>query len=434
LRNSGWSGTKVFIITLVLLALASSSVAADFSQHDWRYVKDIMLPSGLQPESLVELVPDREVFAGAAGSLADLRIISNENMEMPYKLEISEAECQVTSSPVSLLDEGYIPSSYNIFTAELGQEGILHNEIEIEIVSSNFRRTATVESSDDGATWMKIATQTIYDFTVEERNFTTRDTQVRYPDSTARYVRVKIADEGEGPLDIVGATISFVKETQAREVPWSSSILNVSRDTDQRTTNVEIDLGTPGLPSHRLTISVPDVNFYREVSLESSIDRENWSTIIRRAEIYAFDTPKFVDKSLTITYPETTSRYLRLVIHDEDSPPLTVQEVNVWGLWRRLVFVADPQQSYKLYYGNAEAQRPTYDIGRLFPYLLTDELPEAELSAQTTNSYFVEKKPPFSERFPWLLPTVVAVAAVLVVLLLFRIFRQARKILPPPQE
>lgn len=301
---------------MVLLALASSSVAADFSQRDWRYVKDIMLPSGLQPESLVELVPDREVFAGAAGGLADLRIISNENIEMPYKLEISK----------------------------------------------------------------------------------------------------------------------FVKETPAREISWTSAILNVSRDASQRTTNVEVDLGTPGVPNYRLTINVSDVNFYREVTLETSIDRENWSTIMQRAEIYAFDTPKFVGKSLTITYPETTSRYLRLVIHDEDSPPLTIQEANVWGLWRRLVFVADPQQSYKLYYGCAEAQRPTYDIERLFPYLVTEELPKAELSAQTTNLHFVEKKPPFSERFPWLLPTVVAIAAVLVALLLFRIFRHARKLLPPPHE
>ncbi len=428
------SGIRVFIITLVLLALASSSVAADFSQRDWRYVKDIILPSGLQSEDLVELVPDREVFAGAAGGLVDLRITSDENMEMPYKLEISKAERQVTSSPVALLDEGYVPGSYNIFTADLGRDGILHNEIEIEIGSSNFRCTATVESSNDGATWMRIAAQTIYDFTVEERSFTTRETRVRYPESTARYVRVKIADEGEGPLDIAGATIFFVKETPAREIPWTSSILNVDHDAGQRTTNVEVDLGTPGLPSHRLTISVPDVNFYREVTLETSRDRENWSTIMQRAEIYAFDTPKFAGKNLAITYPETTSRYLRLVIHDEDSPPLTVQEVNVWGLWRRLVFVADPQQSYKLYYGAAEAQRPTYDIERLFPYLVTEELPEAKLGPQTTNSYFVEEKPPLSERFPWLLPTVVAVAAVLVALLLFRIFRQTRKILPPPEE
>ena len=296
---------------MVLLAVASSSVAADFSQRDWRYVKDIVLPSGLQAQDLVELVPDREVFAGAAGGLADLRIISDENIEIPYRLEVSK----------------------------------------------------------------------------------------------------------EG--------------TPAREMPWTSSILNVPRDAGQRTTNLEVDLGTPGLPSHRLTISVPDVNFWREVTLQTSTDRENWSTIMRGAKIYASE---FTGESLTITYPETTSRYLRLVIHDEDSPPLTVQEVEVWGSWRRLVFVADPQQSYKLYYGNADARRPIYDIERVFPYLATEELPEAELRAQTTNLYFVEKKPPVSERFPWLLPTVMAVAAVLLALLLFRVFRQARIILPPPQE
>ena len=155
---------------------------------------------------------------------------------------------------------------------------------------------------------------------------------------------------------------------------------------------------------------------------------------MRRAEIYAFDTPKFVGKSLTITYPETTSRYLRLVIHDEDSPPLTVQEVNVWGLRRRLVFIADPQQSYELYYGNEEARRTSYDIERVFPYLATEKLPEATLGPQTTNPYFVEEKPPVSERFPWLFPTVVAVAAIVVALLLFGIFRQVRKSLPPPKQ
>jgi hypothetical protein len=311
LRNSCLSRIRAFVITLVILALASSSVAAEFSQGDWRYVKDIILPPGLQPEDLVELVPDPEVFAAAAAGLADLRIMSDDNSEIPYKLEVSS------------------------------------------------------------------------------------------------------------------------KGTPARDMLWASSILSVSRDTVERTTNVDIDLGTPGLPSYRLTIGVPDVNFYREVTLEASTDRENWSTIMRGAKIHASE---FTGESLTITYPETTSRYLRLVIHDEDSPPLTVQEVEVWGLWRRLVFVADPQQSYKLYYGNADARRPTYDIERVFPYPVTEELPEAELGPQTVNPHFVEQKPPVSERFPWLLPTVMAVAAVLLALLLFRIFRQARKVLPPPQE
>ncbi len=434
MRNSYLYWIKITLVFLVLLMLVSSSAAADFSQRDWSYVKSIALPAELQPEGLVEIVPDREVFAGAESGLADLRIISGDNEEVPYKLEVSKAESERTSFAVSLQDKGYIPGSHNIFTADLGREGILHNEIEIKTSSANFRRTATVESSNDGAAWMRIAEQTVYDFTVKERGFTTRDTRVRYTESTARYLRVKIADDGEGPLEITGATVFFVKETPAREIPWQAFILDISRDSSQRTTNVEVDLGTPGIPSYRLSIDVPDTNFYREVTLETSTDRRQWRTIMRRAEIYAFDTPKFVGRSLSITYPETTSRYLRLVIHDEDSPPLTVQGVNVWGLRQRLVFAAEPQQSYRLYYGNVRAKKPSYDIEQVFPYLVTEKLPEVRLGPQTTNPDFVAKKPPVSERFPWLFPTVIAIAVIVVALLLVGIFRQARKVLPPPKE
>jgi len=65
---------------------------------------------------------------------------------------------------------------------------------------------------------------------------------------------------------------------------------------------------------------------------------------------------------------------------------------------------------------------------------VTEQLPEAKLGSQATNPDFVEKKPPLSERFPWLFPTVVAVAAILVALLLIGIIRQARKVLPPPSQ
>lgn len=425
---------KLFLIVFMLLWLVSSGAVADFSQRNWRYVKDIVLPPGIQPQTIVELSPDKEVFAGAAGGLADLRVISGDNKEIPYKLEISQTEHKRTSFKVSLQDKGYLPGEHSIFTADLGQAGILHNEIEFRTPANDFRHRAVVETSNDGVTWLRIGEQTVYAFTVKERGFTTRNTSIRYPESTARYLRVTISDDGEGYLEVYSATVFYVKETPAREISWESSVLSTSRDEAQRTTNVEVDLGTPGLPSYRLDISVPDVNFYREVTLQSSPDRQDWKTLVRGADIYAFDTPKFVGNSLVMDYPEATSRYLRLVIHDEDSPPLTVQGVRVWGLWRRLVFAADPQQSYQLYYGNANAKRPSYDIERVFPYLATEILPEAEISPQADNPYFKEEKPPVSERFPWLFPVVIAIAAVIVALLLVGIFRQVRKALPPPRE
>jgi hypothetical protein len=432
--KSSLRGFRIVLAAGILLLLASAGAAADFSPGDWRYIKDVVLPPGIQNEALVEIAPDIEVFSGASGGLADLRITGGDGREIPYKLEISRAESERTSFAVSILDKGSVPGSHTVFTADLGRAGILHNEIEFRTPAEEFRRQATVETSQDGAVWMLVAEQTVYAFTVKERGFTTRNTSIRYPESTARYLRVRIADEGEGPLEITGATVFYVKETPAREIVRQASILSIDRDDAAGTTNVVIDLGAPGIPSHRLAIDVSDVNFYREVTLQSSRDREQWDTLVRGAEIYAFDTPRFVGSSLALSYPEATSRYLRLVIQDEDNPLLDVRGVKVWGLYRRMVFYAEPGQSYRLYYGNPEAGKPSYDIERIFPYLITEGLPEAEIGSQYANPSFEEKKPPVSERFPWLFPVVIAVAAVIVAFLLVVVFRQVRKALPPPQE
>ena len=417
--------------------MGSQGVLADFSLRDWQYAKPISLPDVLGQDSLVEITPDREVFAGSVPGLADLRIIADTGTEVPYKLEVSPATTQRTSFQVNISDKGYVPGQYTSFIADLGRSGILHNEIEFQTSSTNFRRTAIAETSNDRVTWARVTEQTVYDFTVRERNFTTRNTRVRYPESTVRYLRVRIADDGSGNIEISGATVFFVKETAAREGIWPATIVDVSRDTSQRTSLVLIDLGSPGLPTHRLAIKVNDVNFHRGVTLQASADRETWMTILSRSEIYAYDTPKFVGSSSVISYPETTLRYLRLIIHDEDNPPLNIQGVTVWGLQPRLVFSVKPGQSYQLYYGNREARRPSYDIERIFPYLVTDDLPESRLGPQALNKGFVEKKPPLpplSERLPWLLPTVIGVAVVLVALLLLGIVRQARKVLPPPPQ
>ncbi|MCH8205888.1 MAG: DUF3999 family protein [Chloroflexi bacterium] len=430
-------------LTLTVAGLATSILVvsqafADFSLTEWRYVKPINLPSALREEGLVELLPDSEVFANSTLGLVDLRIIAGDGAEVPYKAEVSRAERQQTSISVALRDKGYVPGKYTTFVADLGREGVLHNKIEIRTPSSNFRRTAIVEASDDGATWTRIAEQQVFDFTVKEIPLTSRDTRVSYTDSTARYLRVQISDEGEGPLEIAAASVFFAKETLAQEVRWPVSILGASRDTDRRVTLVELDLGAQGLPSHGLAIDVPNVNFYREVDLETSSDREEWRRLASRSAIYAYDTPKFVGDSLALTYPETTDRYIRLTIHDEDNPALSVQAADVWGLQRRLLFSADPGQSYKLYYGNTEARRPSYDIERVFPYLATEDLPEAALGAHVDNPQFVEEippappPPPVSERLPWLFPAVVSVAAGVVGLILFGVLRQARKVLPPP--
>ena len=73
----------------------------------------------------------------------------------------------------------------------------------------------------------------------------------------------------------------------------------------------------------------------------------------------------------------------------------------------------------------------------MFPYLVTENLPEVQLGAHTANPFFVEPLEPvkpakaFTERDTWLLPTSMIVAGLLIGLFLANLLREVRKLLPP---
>ena len=341
------------------------------------------------------------------------------------------------SFPVRIRDLGFVRGQFTSFIADIGQEGLLHNEIEVFTNSQNFQRDVTVEGSNDATTWtvLKEATR-IFDFTLKERDFTARNTRVRYPESTARFLQVRIINDGEEPLNITGASVFSVTETQAEEASYPASIRKRTEDNTNRRSLIVFDLGSKGLPTNRLTIRTPHVNFYREVVLEGTgdIDAPSWSLIQRSGVLYSYDTLKFVGDQLTLSYPETTFRYLRLTIDNEDNPLLPVEGVDVFGVPRKLIFQAQPDASYKLFYGNTKARAPSYELERILPFLETENLPIGALGPQTDNLAFkVEKRRlPFSERYSWLITVVVVVAALGLAVLLFGVIRKAKKVLPPP--
>lgn len=417
---------------LALLIAFPSIVAADFALADWRYAKEVQAPPVTQ-EDLVELHPDAELYGGSAPGLRDLRIIGADNRETPYKLEVRRGQREQRDVAVTVRDQGYVQGEYNTFIADLASEGVLHNRVEFQTTSINFQRTAVVETSNDLTTWAKVAEGVVHDFRLEDTVVTSRSTAVTYPDSTARYIRVRVLDDGTGPLAITGARVFAVQEELRREVLWPATVTDISQSDDQQATVVDLDFGGAGIPTDRIAISVDDVNFDRDVTLEASDDGDTWRTVQSRTSVFAYDTPRFTGEDLNFTYPETTTRYLRLTIHDADSPPLSVTDIKVWGVERRVLFFARPGEAYKVYYGNAEALRPTYDIDRLLGFLDTNDLPVASLGAQADNPEYVEKLEPFTERFPWLLPLVLALAGLLVGAILLSVVRQARKTLPPQE-
>lgn len=433
----------VFLATFLFLHIpevgATSIVAMPYS--DWRYIKEIQLPH-IAEKQFVELSFDEEVFTNAAAGLRDLRIYRDG--EIPYKLLVETAGVErsfLSSGPIQ--DLGFVQGEFTSFVLDLGepqlakQGGPLHSEIEIYSTSTNFRREVVVEGSDDRMNWRILLEKSImYDYTDPEAGLKTRNTRVRYPESTARYLRVRIIDKGEAALSIQGASASFEKKTQATLVSYPVHIISHEVNGELQISQTVLDLGSSGLPNNTLTLGIPDVNFQRDVAIEGSNNQADWSVIARRDVIFSFRTPKFTGSKLSIGYPENTFRYLRATVFNKDDAALLVNGASVSGILRKLVFQAAPGGAYTLYYGNPDARYPQYDLERYFQYLETESLPQATLLGQEANPLFQEKVPPlpFSERYPWLLPGGLGIAAVALLLFLARLFFSIRKRLPPVQD
>jgi len=422
--------------------LLAPSVTADFAGESWRFFKPLLLPAEITQESLAEVVPDTDIFAHARQGLSDLRVIeSDSGREVPYKLIVDREERRRSSFGGTMRDLGILPGQYTSFVVDLGQEGVLHNELEVRTASQNFQRRVTVEGSKDGEVWAVLQDDAqIFDFTITKRSFTARDTRVHYPSATSRYLRVRIIDEDEPPLAVVGSLVFFQQELSPRETETSAAILERMEDSAKRRTLLSLDLGSQGIPIHRLSISTGQDNFYRQVSLEGSTDGKTWNGVMSSGTLYSYNTPKFVGSKLGIAFRESTFRYYRLTIINEDNPVLPVDNARAYGFLRKLIFSVAPGETYSLYYGNEDARAPSYELERIFPYLVTENLPQARLGAHAANPLFLETPEPpepirpFTERYPWLLATAVALASLLVGLFLANLVRQVRTLLPPPRD
>ncbi len=405
---------KKLLISISLLSFIVSTVAwADFDIAVWQYEKAINVDPQLTSPTYVELTFDGEVFSHASSGLRDLRIIDSAGDEVPYKVFLERGSLERESYPVQIINNSFVPGEYTFLIAYLGEGGAIHNHLTLITPSVNFRQEVTIEGSNDQEQWFTLTdTGHIYDYSPPKFEFKKHVTTIAYPESTFKYLRVTIFNRGENRVVVSRAEAYRTVKTLAKEATYPLAIIERGEDQEKRTSFAVLDLGSSGLPSNRLLLSIPEVNFSRDVALEGSNDKENWKVVEFRDVIFSFVTPKFTGSKFEITYPESNYRYYRLTVFNRDDKPITIAGAQASGLLRKLIFEYDPQKEYKLYYGNSHARYPQYDIEALFPYLDIAALPKASLSAETSNLGFQVPLPrdvPLTERLPWLLPSILGI-------------------------
>ena len=438
---------RAFVAVVAVLLAASALLSlpaawADAPDGQWQFFKPIILPSDPTEEQLVEFELDPEVYAHAQLGLGDIRLTAtgaDSEREIPYQLLVEAGDQRRSAVPVEMQDLGHIPNDHTSFVLRVQSEGDLHSEVQIQTSSVNFQRRVSVSASDDGETWRILEENgKIFHFSIPERGFFAGDTSAQYPPSSARFLRIQIFDEDQEPLSIHGAVVLFAETLEPRRHHLALDIVERTEDTERKRTILLLRAFYPGFPVDSIKLDIPHRNFYREVALEGSYDSTYWIPLQSGEVLYDFDTPRFVGDDRELRFGESRYLYYRITIFNEDNPPLPMEKPVASGFARKIVFTAAAGETHRLYYGNPEASAPSYELEKLLPYLDTEDLPVARLGGHAVNPAFRIPEPPseivpFTERYPWLLPGVVAASALLVGLFLASLIRQVRGRLRPPE-
>lgn len=414
------SSSRLAIIVAGLLV--AQVVSAAFTPSQWQYRKQI----NVQQTGYVRLNLDAEAFAGLQPDLRDLRVVDGTGAEVPFKLVVEREAGQTRPRRVSLFNNAYTQGQYQSFVVNLGGSGQTHNWIRILTSERNFQKQVEIAGSDDQQNWQVLKSDGyIFGHTEPRRGFVAQETTLTYPTATFRYLRVKIFSAT--PFPVSGVEVTEQVASFAKEVTFRPAV-SQTEDAATQSSVLTLDFGQGGLPTRELTLQTAATNFDRPAELWSSTDGQRWRRI-GSGYLFRVAQPKFSGSNLTLTYPETAARYLRLDIYNGDDRPLGFTGATARGTLRSVVFNAQRGGQYFLSYGNVNARYPEYDLERLFPYLEVPAIAGATLGPKHLNPAFVAPLPPvvpFTERYPWLLPMLLVVVALGLLGLIARFVRQVK--------
>ena len=394
---------RVVLLTVALcLFFCGVKARADFNEKNWEKYAEINVPTEGQVPALGAISIEPWLFGPS--NLADLRVLTGSMAEVPYQIVTRRPETKTDTVPVKMLNLSLTRRKDTSFMGCMGSSRVVYNQIEIDTDDQNFYRQVQLSGSADGKQWNLIRRDSvIFSYQKEE---SVRHLNVDFSDSDYKYIQVRILNKGERPLNIKGVKVFYQKKEPGMEMPVGASI-SKEEDAQKKESTVFVNFYY-NYPVAKLNIMTNDKNFQRKVEVFAKDNAGNW---VRCADgvIFNFDTAKINESGLSIDVPEISTKEIKLVIINHDSPPLRIYGVGATGYGKYLVFKLGAPQKYFLFWGDPFARAPQYDMAELIDRNGAGNVRTFSLGEQKANPKFAgyEKNLPFSERYKYVLYVIV---------------------------
>jgi len=389
---------RIPIVLLLLWAMAASCPAVDVNAFP--FFKPLQV-RGAEARPLGVFTIDEELLERTDTTFADMRVVDADGREAPFLVRAARDRRKVVTEhdiAVETLDFELLPDNRFRVLLKRKPANTVRPASVLVLKSSqqNYEKTVNVWASSDKETWRPlVADAPVYDYS--KYLALSRD-RVSLKPGRDRYYRVEVAnimEEDDSPLIQIareergGALYGRIEKSSLRRIdfkvdrfqllerredwseqsvklqPYTVADLTVNDDPDNKLTAVEFRAAN--VPLRELHVDVANTYFSRRVALEGNPRAEGvggWQRVTSGTiqRVPRSSDPK--DLRMATSAPCRYRRY-RLTIHNQDSPPLSVEGITLRGEVHEAVFLCEPGNPYRVLYGAQGLAVPRYDIARV---------------------------------------------------------------------
>jgi len=315
-----------------------------------------------------------------AGGLEDLRMVDDQQREIPY-LVITPRPGEARWSSSTVLPVARTKSSSG-FEADLGAIKTV-DRLRVEGIAAPFLKRARLEGSGDRTHWtLLVAETTLFDLPEEKL----RNLEIAFEPGAYRYLRITWDDRASAVVGHIGPVSARL---QAANAPLEETRIAVeSRRLGSEPGKSRYRLRLPGanLPVVAIELEVASGDVFRDASVSEprlsggELVPESLGTgKLRRTERFGAAAS---DLAIPIRFP--ASGDLDLIVDDGNNPPLPITAVRAklaplpW-----IYFDAPPVGTITARYGDARLTAPHYDLEASRQAIERTSPPHAKWSGST---------------------------------------------------
>ncbi len=392
-----------------------------------RFSRDISFAASGQQLLAVPL--DSLVYANSAADFRDLRLIDQNGSETPYLLQKIASQQPVTRRQPSRSETVALQKSGDdgiVISVKLAKDAANADGLSVVTSQHDFEYELQIHGSNDGQTWQLLTDKAlIFDYS-RHMNIGNRD--IALPANSYRQFKIFVAKASQTraaeilaltrtlhgseelqrqettnlrtePLHIERIELwhkhseTLAGDSQTFEYPITG--FKISHDAEHKTSVIEVDSHRQPLTGLLLKIDTPNFNRAAQVQIPLLQGIETRMQTIGSGTLDALHFQDINRDQTEINFPEQRQPHYRIVIENQDNPPLHINTVVGTGLGYQLLFLPQAGFSYRLFYGAEHLEKPNYDLASFQELLRRGyQSSSGQLGAETAIS-------PLADHFNW---------------------------------